>query len=236
LIDSPAGDPYTARMFTGLVEDVGEVTRAEHRAGSLRLTVRTRIPTRELTLGDSIAVDGACYTAVALHDAAFEVDVGPESLSKTLAGEYKSGSRVNLERALAAGARLGGHFVLGHVDAMGTVQQVRQRGDAWDFVVKAPGDVIDLTPPKGSITINGISLTVNAVHQDSFEVSIIPHTWSRTTLAGTAVGARVHLETDVLARTVKWLLQRRGVLPGETPVTPESGGVTMEILKKNGFI
>ena len=166
-----------AAMFTGLVEDVGEVLRAENRGGSLRLVVSTRIDTSVMALGDSVAVDGACYTAVELARGILAFDVGPESLARTVAGSYAAGSRVNLERALAAGQRLGGHFVLGHVDALGTVESISKRGDAWDLRIGAPVEVMDLTPPKGSITVSGISLTVNASHRAAFEVSIIPHTW-----------------------------------------------------------
>ncbi|MEW5851949.1 MAG: riboflavin synthase [Myxococcota bacterium] len=221
-------------MFTGLVEDVGEVAAAERRAGSLRLTIRTRLPVGEMALGDSVAVDGACYTVVAQGDSRFSVDVGPESLERTVAGAYVVGTRVNLERALQVGARLGGHYVLGHVDAVGTIRSVQPRGDAVDYAVAAAEEVLDLTVPKGSVTIDGISLTVNAVHDGAFHVSIIPHTQEHTSLRGKAVGARVNLESDMLARTVMWLLERRGALPVRAP--GEGSGVTEELLKRAGFM
>lgn len=220
-------------MFTGLVEDVGVVAAAQRSAGGMRLVVQTsRIPVAQLTLGDSVAVDGACFTVVATSDRTFSVDVGPESLERTMAGSYAVGAPVNLERALAAGARLGGHFVLGHVDAVGTLRSIRQRGDAWDLAVVAPESVLELTPPKGSICISGISLTVNAVSSDALEVSIIPHTWANTSLAARKVGDTVNLETDMLARTVMWLLSRRGALPAGGVTS----GVTESLLKKAGFL
>jgi riboflavin synthase len=217
-------------MFTGLIEDVGTVAAAQQRAGSLRLTVNTGLPVKELALGDSVAVDGACYTVVERGPGSVAFDVGPESLARTMAGGYRPGLRVNLERALAAGQRLGGHFVLGHVDALGTVEHISQRGDAWDVRIAAPRDVMDLTPPKGSITVAGISLTVNVSDPTAFEVSIIPHTWERTTLRDRKAGDTVNLETDVLARTLAHLLARRGVIP------EVAQGVTTESLKKAGFL
>ncbi|MBI5498297.1 MAG: riboflavin synthase [Deltaproteobacteria bacterium] len=213
-------------MFTGLVEATGEIARAEPRAGSLRLVVRS--PLEVDALGASVAVDGACFTVVERGAGTLAFDVGPESLARTVAGSYRAGTRVNLERALAAGARLGGHFVLGHVDALGTLERISPRGDARDLLIRAGRDVMDLTPPKGSITVNGISLTVNASHGETFEVSIIPHTWERTMLGTAREGDRVNLETDVLARTVAWLLARRG--------TVSPAGLTVDKLKEAGFL
>lgn len=223
-------------MFTGLVEDVGEVLSRENRAGLVRLTVATHLPTHELHLGDSVAVDGACFTVVDINGSRFSVEIGPESLTRTVAGSYSPGTPVNLERALQAGARLGGHFVLGHVDGVGTLRSKRRRGDAWDFAITADPHVLDLTPPKGSIAIDGISLTVNNVVNDVLEVSIIPHTQLKTTLMHKEPGAAVNLETDMLARTVAWLLQRRGVLPAREQGVAGSGGITMDMLKQAGFM
>lgn len=219
-------------MFTGLVEDVGQVVSCEHRGGSVRLVVQTGLDVVALEDGASVAVDGACFTVVERGNGTFGVDVGPESLERTVAGAYRHGARVNLERALAAGQRLGGHFVLGHVDAVGTLVSVTARGDAFDLRVAAPESVLELTPPKGSICMAGVSLTVNQVAADSFEVSIIPHTWHRTNLAALAVGSKVNLETDMLARTVAWLLMRRGVAPPASA----AGGVTEQLLRKAGFL
>jgi riboflavin synthase len=174
-------------------------------------------------------VDGACFTVVAVRNRTFEVDVGPESLNRTVAGSYRAGRKVNLERALQVGARLGGHFVLGHVDGLGVIRQRCPRGQAVDFTVEAPPEVLDLAPPKGSIAVDGISLTVNQVSQTCFDVSLIPHTQERTTLGHKHVGDSVNLETDLLARTVAWLVRRSGLGPSHSDVTEE-------LLHKAGFL
>jgi riboflavin synthase len=223
-------------MFTGLVEDVGEVVSRDNSGGSVRLSVRTGLPLAEVALGDSVAVDGACFTVVAKGPALLSVDVGPESLARTVAGAYAVGAPVNLERALQVGGRLGGHFVLGHVDGVGVLRDKRRRGDAWDLDVSAPREVLDLTVPKGSITVDGTSLTVNHVAGDAFRVSLIPHTQARTTLLHKAPGTKVNLESDVLARMVAWLLERRGVLAGGNAQGSPGGGVTQDLLRQAGFL
>jgi riboflavin synthase len=215
-------------MFTGLIEDLGTVRELRLGTESARLTISTAIPLAELRLGESIAVDGACLTVVAFGDGAFTADVSPETLARTTLGALAPGRRVNLERALRLADRLGGHLVSGHVDAVGTTIERVREGNAVRFTFRIPVGVGRYLAEKGSVTVDGVSLTVNAVTDATFSVAIIPHTLAMTTLEERRVGSRVNVEADLLARYVERLL--RGA------AASDKGPLNLEFLAKHGFL
>ncbi|MGB8275969.1 MAG: riboflavin synthase [Alphaproteobacteria bacterium] len=196
-------------MFTGVVTDIGRV-RAVTDNGDTRFEFETDYDTRTIDLGASIAVAGACLTVVDKGPGWFAVQASAETLRRTTLGGLRQGAAVNLERPLAAGAELGGHFVLGHVDGTGTVRECVPEGESLRVVVEAPPDLTKYIAPKGSVTIDGVALTVNAVDDGRFSVNIIPMTARRTTLGSLAPGTRVNLEVDVLARYLERLVQSGG--------------------------
>jgi len=217
-------------MFTGIIQAIGTITRIEPKGGDCRLTVAAgKLPFADVKPGDSIAVNGVCLTAVELGERVFAADVSRETLSRTTLGEAKTGTRVNLELALLPTTRLGGHLVSGHVDGVGAVVDKRSEARSVRFTFEAPADLAKYIAEKGSICIDGISLTVNEVNGNRFGVNIVPHTLAETTLGETAVGQRVNLEVDILARYLERLLL------GDRAA--ESGpGITEELLKSTGFI
>jgi riboflavin synthase len=220
-------------MFTGLVEEVGVVRRLERGPAGGRLSVRAKTILDGTKIGDSIAVSGACLTVIALDGDGFVVECMPETLSRTTIGEARPGSLVNLERALRWGDRLGGHLVLGHVDAVGEVLEVRRAGIAWEVRLSLPEELRGAVAGKGSVAIDGISLTVIRADGDAFEVGIIPHTLQETTLRAVKVGMRVNLEADVLARYVLQSLQSMAGT-GTAPAA-SAGGLTEQFLREQGF-
>ncbi|HUL59689.1 MAG TPA: riboflavin synthase [Anaeromyxobacteraceae bacterium] len=188
-------------MFTGLVSDMGVVERLTPRQGGARLTIRPRaLPVDELALGESVACSGACLTVVERGGGLVSFDAVPETLARTTLGGWKPGAAVNLERALAVGDRLGGHMVQGHVDAVGEVVARTPEGQGARLAVSLPAAIAPLVAEKGSIAVDGVSLTVAAVTRDRFEVALIPETLARTTLGQARPGTRVNLEADVVAR------------------------------------
>jgi len=198
-------------MFTGLVEDVGTVARAERRSDALVLAIRpTRIPLAELVVGESVCHDGACLTVTDVGRDSFSVLAGAETLARTTLGTLRVGKRVNLERSLKVGDRLGGHWVTGHIDGTGELAARRDLGSNLVLVVRAAPALLKYIVEKGSIAIAGVSLTVNTVDasisSSAFSVAIIPHTRDMTTLGDLAIGDRVNLETDILAKHVEKLL------------------------------
>lgn len=194
-------------MFTGLVEDVGTIARADRRSDALVLAVRpSRMPLAELTIGESICHDGACLTVTDIGRDSFSVLAGAETLARTTLGNVRVGKRINLERSMRVGDRLGGHWVTGHIDGTGEVAARRDLGSNLVLVVRAVPALLRYIVEKGSIAIAGVSLTVNAVDAETFSVAIIPHTRDMTTLGELAVGDRVNLETDILAKHVEKLL------------------------------
>ena len=197
-------------MFTGIVEEIGDVKRVETRSdGSVRLTLCGPLVTADAAPGDSVAVSGVCLTLTAGADRAFTVDVMKESLDRSSLGVLAPGHRVNLERALAAGGRFGGHLVQGHVDGTAVLLS-RHVAEHWQVLrLSLPGALARYVVEKGSITVDGVSLTVSAIGADWFEVSLVPTTLQRTTLGALAVGAAVNLEVDVLAKYVEKLLLAR---------------------------
>ena len=193
-------------MFTGIVEELGELVDREDLADAARLVIQGPTVTSDARHGDSIAVNGVCLTVTDLGADTFTVDVMAETLRRTCLGELTPGSPVNLERALAVGDRLGGHIVQGHVDGTGTIL-ARQPGDRWEVVtISLPGELARYVVEKGSITVDGVSLTIAGLDDASFQVSLIPTTLALTTLGTKQVGDLVNLEVDVLAKYVERLL------------------------------
>jgi riboflavin synthase len=190
-------------MFTGLITDVATVERVVPRQGGARLTLRTTtLAVHELVLGESIACSGCCLTVAEAGGGLVSFDAVPETVSRTTVGAWRPGTRVNVERALAIGDRLGGHLVQGHVDAVGEVLARAAEGQGARLTVALPAAIAPLVAEKGSIAIDGVSLTVARALRDRFEVALIPETLARTTLGDAAAGTRVNLEADVLARHV----------------------------------
>lgn len=196
-------------MFTGLVEDVGTVARADRRSDALVLAIRpSRIPLAELTVGESVCHDGCCLTVTDIGRDAFTVLAGAETLSRTTLGALRIGKKVNLERSLRVGDRLGGHWVTGHIDGTGELAARRDLGANLVLQIRTPAPLLRHIVEKGSIGLAGVSLTVNAVDADTFSVAIIPHTRDMTTLGELAIGDRVNLETDILAKHLEKLVAK----------------------------
>ena len=214
-------------MFTGLVEGVGVLAGLTPLAEGLRLAVKTSFPVSELTLGESVAVAGACLTVVALDAPRASFEVSTETVARTTFPLKKVGDRVNLERALRLGDRLGGHLVTGHVDGVGVVREVRPGPAHIRMKFELPAALSRFVIEKGSIAVDGVSLTVNSCQGNTFTVNVIPHTARETTLAGLKVGDRVNLETDIIGKYVARLLGKDG---------PQGEGVTPELLARHGFL
>jgi len=195
-------------VFTGLVEDVGTIAEvAPVPGGGARLSVRTRLPDADLAHGASIAVDGACLTVIDRKNASFSADVSMETLRRTTLGDRRPGDAVNLERPLALGERVGGHLVLGHVDGVGRIRSREQAGEAVRVVVEVPADLLPLVVEKGSVGLDGISLTVNElVGADAISLMLIPETLRATTWGAKRIGDRVNVEADILGKHVARLL------------------------------
>ena len=233
-------------MFTGLVEEVGVVRRLERGPAGGKLSVRAKTVLEGTKIGDSVAVSGACLTVIAQGGDGFVVECMPETLARTTIGQAGPGAVVNLERALRWGDRLGGHLVLGHVDGVAEVLGVRQTGIAWEVRVSLPEGLRGAVAARGSVAIDGISLTVIRVDGEAFEVGIIPHTMKETTLRDVKVGMRVNLEADVLARYVLQSLQAlagtggaaaglAGVLGAGGAAAGGGPGLTEAFLREQGF-
>ena len=216
-------------MFTGIILAIGKIAAIEHRSGDCRFKIDTgKLSLSDVALGDSIAVNGVCLTAVELGSHYFGADVSNETLSRTIFNNATVGTRVNLELALTPSTRMGGHIVSGHVDGIGKMIEKKADGRSFRFKFKAPVNLAKYIAEKGSICINGISLTVNEVNGSVFSVNIVPHTLKETTLGDAVVGTLVNLEVDLLARYLERLMQ------GET-VAEDHGNITEELLQKSGF-
>ncbi len=188
-------------MFTGIITDVGSIIELEQQ-GDLRARIRTAYDTATIDMGASIASDGVCLTVVALGDDWYDVQISAETVSKTNLGDWTVGKRLNLERALKVGDELGGHIVSGHVDGVAEVVDIRDEGDSTRVTLRAPEALAKFIAPKGSVALNGTSLTVNEVAGCDFGINFIPHTKEVTTWGDVALGSRVNLEIDTLARYV----------------------------------
>lgn len=215
-------------MFTGLIETMGSVVQVKRSGTAATLTVSAVFDGDAVRIGDSIAVNGVCLTVISMSADLFSFDVSPETLDRTSLRAARPGARLNLERALRLSDRLGGHIVSGHVDCVATITQRRQESGNILFFFRLPREFTRYLVEKGSVAIDGISLTVNSVDDTGFSVNIIPHTASQTTLHLRNPGDEVNIETDILAKYVERLFL------GRTSV--EAPGVTLELLAKNGFV
>jgi len=217
-------------MFTGIVEEMGAITSIEKTLAGTRLTILASAVMGDLKIGDSVSVNGTCLTVVTKGERNFVVEVSPETLSVTTLGQLTGGAPVNLERAMKLNERIGGHLVAGHVDGVGTIRSRHQEGNAICFTIEAPADIPRYCVTKGSITIDGVSLTINEVADHSFSIAIIPHTAKVTILGLKQVSDTVNLESDLIGKYVERLLQERSQLPKTTPV------IDKDYLAKRGLI
>jgi len=220
-------------MFTGIVEEIGTIEDIRKSGDSARLSIQGAVIFGDMKLGDSIAVNGVCLTVTDFTGSRFSADVMHETLDRSNLGELNRGSRVNLERAMKAGDRFGGHIVSGHIDGTGQILEKKKDGNALWITIGAGKNILKYIIEKGSVAIDGISLTVARVTDSSFSVSVIPHTGAMTTLTEKKVSETVNLENDVIGKYVEKLL-RFGIEKQE-PEQEARGGITMEFLAKSGF-
>lgn len=221
-------------MFTGIIEGMGSIRRIEPNGEGRILAVETSLDLSDTKIGDSIAVNGACLTAVKIQNRLFEVDVAPETVRRTTFRNAAPGDRVNVERALKLSDRLDGHLVSGHVDGTGTVASKHRVSNAWVISIEADRELLDEMIEKGSVAIDGISLTVNKCAENCFEVSIIPHTAGITTIENRSKGERVNIETDMIGKYVKKFLRKgRGKEDGGAQA---GNDISMDLLGKYGFL
>lgn len=217
-------------MFTGIVEEMGVIKSIRKGASSAVLEIQAQVVLEDVHIGDSIAVNGVCLTATSFTPTTFTADVMHETLNRSSLANLRPGSRVNLERAMAANGRFGGHIVAGHVDGVGTVLQTRKDDNAIWYTIGAEPQVLRYVVEKGSITIDGISLTVAKVTDSSFSISAIPHTVAVTVLQDRKPGDTVNLETDIIGKYVEKLLT-----PQEQPIQQPKSGITREFLSQYGY-
>ena len=213
-------------MFTGIIEEVGTVKNVQHSGNNSFIRIEAKKVLEDVHLGDSIAVNGVCLTVTHSDSTTFQADVMNETLHRSSLGSLRSGSSVNLERAMAANGRFGGHIVSGHIDGTGSIADIRNDGIAVWYTIKTDKSILRYIVEKGSIAIDGISLTVAEVTEDSFSVSIIPHTASNTILGTKKVGDTVNLENDIVGKYIEKLMR---------PAAQEKG-LSLETLARNGFI
>ncbi|MEW6377101.1 MAG: riboflavin synthase [Thermodesulfobacteriota bacterium] len=214
-------------MFTGIIEDKGKVLRVEYRGQEKRLTLELPIHLTDLQLGDSISINGVCMTIVEKKGQSVGLDMSSETLQKTILGELKEGERVNVERPLKLADRLGGHIVTGHIDGIGVITEKRKEREFLNLRIRIPRSVSRYVVQKGSIAIDGISLTVNEYQGEEIQMTLIPYTLEKTTLIDKRVGDRVNVEADILGKYVEKLLTRR---------EGKSEGVDLSFLKEHGLI
>src|SRR4030042_1448443 len=214
-------------MFTGIIEDKGKVIRVEHQGQGKKLTLELLINLTEVQLGDSINISGVCLTVVEKRRQTIGLDLSSETLQKTVLGELKEGDQVNFERALKLTDRLGGHIVTGHIDGIGVITEKRKEGDFLHLKIQIPKLVSRYVVQKGSIAIDGISLTVNECEDEEIKMTLIPYTLKKTTLLDKKVGDRVNVEADIIGKYVEKMMSR-----GEE----KSKGMDLSFLKEHGFI
>ncbi|MBN2454956.1 MAG: riboflavin synthase [Sedimentisphaerales bacterium] len=214
-------------MFTGLIEAVCAVKLVSPGAGGIELTVELGAWVEGVKVSDSIAVNGACLTIAKLNGSSATFDVSGETLSKSTLGKLRPGSQVNIERAIKADGRFGGHFVQGHVDGTAIIKAIEKKGKFWDFVFSAPAELLDMMVVKGSVAVDGISLTVASMNENSFTAAIIPKTWENTTSGKAKIGDEVNIENDIIIKTVKSNLEK---------MLSKSQPLTLEKLEQSGFL
>ena len=217
-------------MFTGIVEGTATVRQLRRAGGAARLDLEMGPLAEGVREGDSVSVDGVCLTAAAIKGGAIAFDISSETLSRSTLGRLRQGEATNIERAVKVGDRLGGHFVLGHVDGLGRIESLDREAGQWTLRVAAEGQIVSRLVPKGSVAVDGISLTVASLHGSAFSIAVIPHTLEHTTLAVAGSGDAVNLELDILGKYVERLLSTGAISPGEP------GGMTEEFLSEHGFI
>ena len=217
-------------MFTGIVEEMGAIASLEKTLAGTRFTILASTVMGDLKIGDSVSVNGTCLTVISKSERDFSVEVSPETLSVTTLSSFAAGTPVNLERAMRLNERIGGHLVAGHVDGVGVIRSRQQDGNAIVLVIGASPEILRHCVAKGSITVDGISLTINEVTDHGFSVAIIPHTAKVTTLGLKQVNDSVNLESDLIGKYVERLLQERSQLPKPTPV------IDKDYLQKRGLI
>ncbi len=227
-------------MFTGIIEEIGHVSSIKRGAKSVVLTIKAKEVMEGTKLGDSIAVNGVCLTVTSLTAAGFMADVMHESMERSSLSKLKIGDAVNLERAMLAGGRFGGHIVSGHIDGVGKIEKIRQDDNAYWYKITASSEIINCIVMKGSITIDGISLTVAGLDDTSFSVSIIPHTRANTILANRKVGDLVNLENDIVGKYIQRFCAGArldaGADNGSGSKKISETGLSMEMLAMNGFL
>ncbi len=214
-------------MFTGIIEGKGKVIRIEPKSQGMKLTLELSIHLTEVQLGDSININGACLTVVEKRGQTVSLDLSSETLQKTVLGELKEGDQVNFERALKLSDRIGGHIVTGHIDGIGVITEKRKQGDFIHLRMRVPKSVSRYVVQKGSIAIDGISLTVNECENEEIRMTLIPYTLEKTTLIDKKVGARVNVETDIIGKYVEKMINQRD---------EKSKGMDLSFLKEHGFI
>jgi len=221
-------------MFTGLVEGTGTLVRLDRRGEDARMVVRSDFPMEGMELGESVAVDGACLTVTSFQGRVFTADVSAETLERTTLGEKVPGAVLNLERALKVGDRLGGHWVTGHVDTVGTLARRARRGGSWRLEFRFPPRWSPYVVEKGSIAVNGVSLTVNGCGEGELDVNIVPHTSRMTTLESMQTGEKVNLEMDLMGKYVEKML--RGWRKKDSEQPAEEASIDVGFLQKHGFL
>lgn len=219
-------------MFTGIIEAVGTISAIKHHAKDITISVNSgELDLSDVKLGDSISHNGVCLTVTKLNEQGFDVDLSNETLKRSGFSKIKTGFAVNLEKAMQMNARFGGHIVSGHVDGVGEITSITELGSAVEYWVKAPDDLAKYIAEKGSITVDGISLTTNEIDGASFKLTIIPHTIAQTIMANYVVGTQVNLEVDVIARYLERLL-----LGDKAAESHKDKSSTMDLLARSGFL
>ncbi|MCX7856894.1 MAG: riboflavin synthase [Deltaproteobacteria bacterium] len=200
-------------MFTGIIEDIGEILQIERRSGITRIRIKTNLPLKEINQGDSIAVDGVCLTVTSTDSVSFYCDVSSETEKITTLGQKRKGEKVNLERSLKVEGRLHGHLVTGHVECVGIIVEKKSVGESFQIGISVPYDVVKYIVKKGSIAVDGISLTVNDQSDNRFMVNIVPYTASKTTIGMKKLGDKVNIETDILVKYIERLIsfEKKGI-------------------------
>jgi len=218
-------------MFTGIIEGFGTIRSLSDAGEGKRMAIESGFDLNATKIGDSIAVNGGCLTAVKINGRVFEVDISPETIDKSTFKDAKPGQKVNLERALRLSDRLDGHIVTGHIDGVGEIASVEERSNAIIIKIKAPSNIMKYVIEKGSIAVDGTSLTINSVGEDFFSLAIIPHTKGLSTIGSRKTGDRVNLEADVIGKYIEKLIT------GKNSVSQEKeGGVSIDFLRSNGFL
>ena len=218
-------------MFTGIIESLGKVASVQNVGGDVRLRIETDLDMSDVHLGDSIATNGICLTVIDWGDNWYAADVSRESLNRTTLGSWKAGHPVNVEKAMLPTTRFGGHIVSGHVDAVGEITVVREDARSLYFEVAAPAEIAKYLAEKGSMTVDGVSLTINHLRGNILSLNLIPHTAERTNIGTWKAGVKVNLEVDILARYIERLL-----LGDKAAQAPQQSKISMEFLAENGFM